>query len=233
LKKYNYISLVHQFYKELKIAKNKGKSIVPILPFFPKYIVQNRFRRDRLEMELPWLTISAVSFLEKHIKSGMKVFEYGAGASTFFFAKKGAQIVSIEHSRRWYEHIKKKIEDASYNNVTLTLEEPVKEYSENGFYSDKDEEYLAHNYQNYAEAILKFEDETFDLIVIDGRVRIACLKMSLPKLKNGGYLVFDNGDRKEYQAELVGLRKDLIKSDYIPTTFDLMFSQTNIYKISR
>src|SRR4029077_202632 len=42
----------------------------------------------------------------------------------------------------------------------------------------------------------------YDLIVIDGRARAACLRRAAACLATDGLLVFDNSDRRRYQAAL-------------------------------
>jgi predicted O-methyltransferase YrrM len=54
---------------------------------------------------------------------------------------------------------------------------------------------------------------TFDLIVVDGRARPACLAAAVGHLAPDGVLVFDNAAREHYAAELArcGLDVDLRK----------------------
>jgi hypothetical protein len=49
----------------------------------------------------------------------------------------------------------------------------------------------------------------FDVIVVDGRARTACLSAALPHLAPDGMIVFDNSRRRRYRAaiESCGLRE--------------------------
>jgi hypothetical protein len=58
----------------------------------------------------------------------------------------------------------------------------------------------------YNNQIESFEDEFFHLIIIDGRDRVKCIESSIPKLKNGCFLILDNSEREYYQKGI-----DLIK----------------------
>lgn len=194
--------------------------------------MQNRIKRDRLNEKVPWMTIPAVKILKSYTFSGINIFEYGSGASTLFFGSKGANVISIEHDKIWLDIIKNKIYQEKLNNVSIYLEEPRFSSALNGIYSKKDKNYLQCDYSDYVNSISKFDDKYFDIIVIDGRVRVACLEVSLSKLKKDGLLVFDNGDREEYQNALNKLKANLILSEYTISSFDLAFSQTNIYKLS-
>lgn len=58
------------------------------------------------------------------------------------------------------------------------------------------------NFKKYVEAINTYSDNYFDFVFIDGRARNGCVIASLPKIKNGGYLMLDNSDRPEYKISL-------------------------------
>ncbi|WP_297337962.1 hypothetical protein [Algoriphagus sp.] len=231
MKKRRFISLFHQFYKELKIAKRKGKSIFKPLRFFYQYIKQNSVKRNRMELGIPWMTIPAVNFLDKLIKEDFKIYEYGSGASTIYFLKKGVKIYSAEHSKDWFEILEQYINNSFPGSNPVKLFEPVRSISSEAIYSKKDPKYINFDFTQYVNSINRFDDHFFDIIVIDGRVRIACLRQSINKLKEGGFIIFDNGDRNEYHNELKKIEKFLILSDFTVTSFDLSFNQTNIYQI--
>jgi predicted O-methyltransferase YrrM len=54
------------------------------------------------------------------------------------------------------------------------------------------------NFERYVKSIDTFENETFDMVVVDGRARPSCIKRAIPKIKSQGLLVLDNSDRKYY-----------------------------------
>jgi predicted O-methyltransferase YrrM len=45
---------------------------------------------------------------------------------------------------------------------------------------------------------------TFDLIVVDGRARVASVAAAVPHLADDGVLVFDNANRAEYRSGIAG-----------------------------
>ena len=51
-------------------------------------------------------------------------------------------------------------------------------------------------------ALLEHLRPLYDLIIIDGRARVACLERAVRFLAEGGLIVFDNSGRKRYQAAL-------------------------------
>ena len=64
-----------------------------------------------------------------------------------------------------------------------------------------------HSFRRYVHAI-DDADGQFDVIVIDGRARPACLDHAAPRLARDGIIVFDNSRRAPYQAAIArsGLR---------------------------
>ncbi len=52
--------------------------------------------QDKFEYGKPWLVFDAIHFLENWLKPGMRVFEYGSGVSTFFFAQRVAEVTNEE-----------------------------------------------------------------------------------------------------------------------------------------
>lgn len=130
---------------------------------------------DSRNKGLPWITYSAMEFLQKRIKKDMHVLEYGCGGSTFWWAERVTEIISIEHDKKWYEKIKKGI----LPNVKLVWLNLV--------YGG-----------DYSAYVLKYR-QYFDIVVIDGRDRVNCLRNSLNALKDDGIVLFDNTDREEYK----------------------------------
>lgn len=52
--------------------------------------------------------------------------------------------------------------------------------------------------KEYVEEITNYTNE-FDIIVLDGRERVQCCLNTLPALKKGGIIIWDNSDRREYE----------------------------------
>ena len=129
---------------------------------------------------VPWITEDAISFLESFFDEheNPTVLEFGAGASTIWMAKRTNSLASVEHEEKWYQKVIGIINESSEcNEVNLLLKKRP-------YYSVCDQ----------------FEDESFDLILVDGRNRKGCILHALSKLKPGGVLMLDNSERKYYHA---------------------------------
>ena len=130
---------------------------------------------------LPWFTYSAIDFLESRLNDKLKVLELGSGNSTLFFAKKVGKVISIEHNEDWFKKILKK----APGNVELiyTGSEDVEKYLKP----------------------LLLKDENFDVIIVDAIFRNESLRYCLQYTGEGGVIVFDDTDRKEYNEGIAFL----------------------------
>lgn len=147
--------------------------------------------------DLPWMTFGAIDWFEKNIKENFKVFEWGTGGSTLYYAKKTEHVCSIEHDAGWHSQIKKRLADAGLDNCDYRLVQPEKTQNNKG-YASSCKGFEGQSFEKYCKAIELFPDDYFDLIVIDGRARVACAALTEKKIKGGGHIVLDNADIEEY-----------------------------------
>jgi hypothetical protein len=124
--------------------------------------------------EMPWLNYGFINFLGERLKNDFILFEYGSGASTHYFSKKVKTVVSVEHDEHWFNLVKADLP----TNVKLIFE-PL---NTNGTYCR-----LIHQFKN-----------TFDMVFVDGRDRVNCVKESISKLSERGIVILDNSNRERY-----------------------------------
>lgn len=124
---------------------------------------------------LPWMNYPVVSFLQERLKEDFILFEYGSGYSTLFYSKYVKKVVSVEHNLHWYE------------NLTEMVSENVQLY-----HIKKDVDGA------YARTIKRSED-LYDVVIIDGRDRVNCIKQSMDRLSHGGVLLLDDSERRKYR----------------------------------
>lgn len=141
-----------------------------------KYLLIKRKYPDK-----PWLVAGAVNFLEQWLLPSDNVLETGSGRSTLWFAKRTSYVLSIEHNEKWYEEIKRKIQDININNIDYFFESISYEYDP-----------LT---SGYLKRVSDLVDNYFDLVLIDGKLRGHCALIGLQKLKNNGIMVIDNVER--------------------------------------
>lgn len=155
---------------------------------------------DMLIHDTPWWTFEAADDVERFLVSRpqARVFEWGSGASTVWLAARAGPVTSVEHDADWAATMR----DVLPTNVTLTVVEPGLAGPRSLRSAKPGFEGL--DFTDYVAAI----DEVpgpFDLIVIDGRAREACLARAVPCLAPGGVIVFDNVDRARYRDAIAGL----------------------------
>lgn len=154
---------------------------------------------DMAALDLPWWTFDAIDEADRFLKSrpSPRVFEYGSGASTIWLARRAASVTSIEHDKPWHAVVSKRL--ATHANATLNLIEadadPVP-----GYLSEKPG-WQGRSFQRYASAI-DAEQGHFDVIVVDGRARGACLRHAIKKLAPDGMILFDNSARGRYRSAI-------------------------------
>ena len=136
---------------------------------------------------IPWITYPAIHFLDGRLSKEMKVFEFGSGNSTIYFANRVKSVISVEHDKGYFDFISLKLK--SYKNV---------EYR------------FATLGDNYSSQILEFTS-AFEVVVVDGRERVECAKNSVKALSPNGVLIWDNSDRERYKEGFDFLKENGFK----------------------
>jgi hypothetical protein len=160
---------------------------------------------DKDGAPLPWYTYSTIAFLVNRLPSDIDVFEYGCGYSTLWWMRRARSVISVEHAGPWAETIR----PMANPNVRL-IEVPFGQE------------------QAYATTI-ESTGKTFDVVVVDGENRVACLKIAPHHLKSDGIVILDNSERPAYRDGILHLRnKGFRRVDFIGmgpiNTYDWMTS---------
>lgn len=150
-------------------------------------------------LDTTWWNYNASNEVEKFLasRSNPLVFEWGSGASTIWLSKRAAFVVAIEHDPQWAIQVRDMV--PSNVKVQLVLPGPVNSVEapvvsmKTGFEGLDFSEYVS---------IIETQNIVFDLIIIDGRAREACLHLALRHLKRDGMIVFDNVDRSRYRKSI-------------------------------
>src|SRR5262249_10169539 len=92
---------------------------------FPRWYYLLFSGSSPIDSEIPWITIGAEKYLADYTTKEVKVFEYGCGGSTLYFAKKASHVVSVEHDPVWAEMVRKKLIQKQLGHlVDLRVYEP-------------------------------------------------------------------------------------------------------------
>ena len=153
-------------------------------------------------LDLPWWTFKVTKHLEEflNVRPETRVFEWGSGASTIWLAKRASTVVTIEHDIDFADIVKRIIP----GNVELKVVPPKPLEPAQEVVTSAKSGFGNLDFQKYSREI-EYYPETFDLIVIDGRVRQQCLMNALKKLAPGGLVLLDNVERKRYRKAVAQL----------------------------
>jgi predicted O-methyltransferase YrrM len=174
----------------------------------PRWIASFLMRRSPLDLCLPWLPYTAIELLGRKISGKSNVFEYGSGGSTVWLAQRTASVVSVEHDEAWRSRVQSKIDTLGIANCRLMLVRST-EVNRAEIEATPWRQYLSDAsdglFRDYVATIDEFPDDHFDLVVIDGRCRAACIGHSVPKLRRGGLLLLDDSERDAYKGAIDAL----------------------------
>lgn len=160
---------------------------------------------DSLEIAklgVPWWTYRAIDVVDAWMagrREPIRVFEYGSGASTLWLADRADEVVSVEHHAGFAAVMAPVL--AERNNVKFmvvgatTSSDPVIGSRKPG--------HDGIDFSDYVETIDRVGGQ-FDLVVVDGRAREACLQAAIPHLAPNGLIVYDNSLRKRYAEAIAG-----------------------------
>jgi hypothetical protein len=129
---------------------------------------------DARSNPIPWYTYPAVDFLAGKDYSGRKVLEFGAGHSTLWWMKRAAEVMAIEGSEQWFNHLRTQV---ATNVVLHLMKSPAEDLRP------------------------VINNRKFDIIVIDGvdgtgcnRAQSAQIITELDLLTPGGGVIFDDSE---------------------------------------
>jgi len=184
---------------------------------------------DSLEIArlgVPWWTYRAIDVVNEWFEPDrpVRVFEYGAGASTLWLAGRATEVHSVEHHAGFATLMRREL--APLRHVTLHVVEP--QPSAAPVVPSAKEGYGGLDFSDYVRVIEQVPGD-FDLVVVDGRAREACLAAASGRLAAGGIMVFDNTLRRRYRA---GIRRSgLVEERYLGLTPTLPYpDQTSVLR---
>jgi hypothetical protein len=155
-----------------------------------------RWVRDRIDkqspiqMGLPWTSWTCIDYLRRTVKPGTRVFEWGGGGSTLFWARMGCHVVCVESNEYWKGQIEQQIAKAmpeSAGKVQIRFV-PAETAQPDAV-------------RAYVEAVK--DGAPWDIILVDGLEesyvsRMDCLKMTPSAIKPDGFVLLDDSWRPRY-----------------------------------
>jgi hypothetical protein len=183
--------------------------------YFPKWLSSFRPGQSLMGQAQPWIPFEAENWLQLYLKPHMKVFEYGSGGSTIFFAERVAEVCTVEHDKKWHRLVSRALAQRGITNCSYQLHEPkpisttpsalsapsATNQSQNSHFI-YDDYYVGTTVHEYVQAIDAHPNHTFDLVLVDGRARTECIQHAIPQIRPNAYLMLDNSNNADV-AEIV------------------------------
>lgn len=137
-------------------------------------ITQQEWSRDGDGQIIPWYTYPSIDFLRTCLNDKLEILEFGGGSSTLFFAARCHAVTTMEHDADWA----KRLAEEAPSNCTI-INKAIEPFLD------------------FASAI---PEQSFHLIVVDGRQREKCLDIALKRIKPEGIIILDDAERERYAA---------------------------------
>jgi hypothetical protein len=108
----------------------------------------------------------------------------------------GATLTVVEHDESWYKQLAE--------GLAPQTELVIKSAQETGGISS---DVVGGFFDGYVAAIDDQSDESLDLVIVDGRARVECVRRAIGKVKPGGMLLLDDSDRDRYRPAVALLAR--------------------------
>ena len=110
-------------------------------------------------------------------------FEYGVGLSTsWVFENSNAKIIAVDTDKEWISHVDDRVKNLRVKLVWVNLGDLTKWGRPNSYK-------YRNNFIDYVSGVWNFKSQA-DVILIDGRFRVACFLYSLIHSKKGSIIIF-------------------------------------------
>jgi hypothetical protein len=145
-------------------------------------------------------------------------FEYGVGASTsWVLDNSNANIIAVDTNKEWIDYVNINVYSSRAKLIWINLGE-LTNWGRPNSYKYKD------SFIDYVSGVWKFEKKA-DVVLIDGRFRVACFFYSLLHSKTGSIIIFDDYFNRPFYhviEEVVSLHKKCGRQAVfkVPRVFD-------------
>eukprot|EP00550_Attheya_septentrionalis_P009577 CAMPEP_0198288544 /NCGR_PEP_ID=MMETSP1449-20131203/7009_1 /TAXON_ID=420275 /ORGANISM="Attheya septentrionalis, Strain CCMP2084" /LENGTH=304 /DNA_ID=CAMNT_0043986705 /DNA_START=31 /DNA_END=945 /DNA_ORIENTATION=- len=143
----------------------------------------------------PWQVRGAIFALGRLLDSSMNGLEWSSGSSTRFYLLYVKSLFTIEHDGQYFDEVNASLRGMmakmglADQALTYKLIPPSKPYSD----ADGGDGTLE-EFEDYVHA--KLSRDSYDLISVDGRARVPCLRRALKLIQpQNGIILLDNSDR--------------------------------------
>ena len=147
----------------------------------------------------PHMSRDDILMFYRYLAKSKSYFEFGSGGSTYqaSIRKNIQRIISVESDFEWHAKLKSIVKNPSVQFVYCDIKTIPNTWGHPGLGSTIDD------WRKYSGAIQEYGDKEVDLILIDGRFRIACCLKCFDVISNSCLIAFDDFlDRSQYHVVL-------------------------------
>ena len=152
------------------------------------------FLRRKFTVQPGEVLFDGEAALFQRLLKDCKVYgEYGCGKSTAYVAENSAaEILSVDSSKVWTDKVRAALPDSRDASIEYVDCGPLGDWGRPLDYTRRD------SFQRYTDFLWSGERHP-DLVLVDGRFRVACFLTSLQKAEPGSVILFDDyRDRPHY-----------------------------------
>lgn len=221
----------------LAVSADPGEGLTKTLLRFPAWY--RSYRKSSLQDQLPWVNYTAIDTLRQMLRPDMSVFEYGTGGSTLFFGRRVGHLVSVEHDAGWAADVRdamSEVEHCPWEMLEVPSTAPLHKADVNpadpAAYGSAFPGCTGRSFKDYASSIDRFQEGSFELVLVDGRARPSCAMHAIPKVAPGGCLMVDDVERSRYawirdEMRRLGWAQHLLTG---PRPRDSQFHHTSLWR---
>lgn len=153
-----------------------------------RWIVNRVNRNSAIELCLPWISYPSIDYLRSVLQPDLKVFEWGTGGSTLFFAKYNCKVSSVESNDVWLE------------KVTNKLNEIKPKYAPKIYFvpAENKDPLIIKDYVTKIRNGAPWDIVLVDGLYVDYTSRVDCILEAKGLLNNGGMIILDDSYFYEY-----------------------------------
>ena len=140
---------------------------------------------------IPSLLTNDIKMFYKYLDKINVYFEYGSGGSTYQASIRNniIKIYSVESDKDWFNKLQENINN---NNITYIFNEMDTQPNTWGHPGPNSSIMQRINYSNHLKYLNKKEQQSIDLVFIDGRFRVACCLKCFDIIKPECLIAFDD-----------------------------------------
>lgn len=175
-----------------------------------RFFIFTKFRKHKIPNQ-PMFASEAIDYIVKSV-SNKRLLEYGSGGSTNYFSKFAKSVISVESDKQFAKKVSKQCSTSTNIEVLYSNIGPTKSF---GQPFKMLRLFTKSRYVQYCQTPWEKAGGEFDVILIDGRFRVACAMVSLLNNNCKFLLIVDDyADRPEYSviSEVLNMEPHLIGS---------------------